>query len=87
MHTTLLVTQEIVKPCMRSLISCMRCSVYVHHKASQQPRRFSQVWLVTFPIFDIFKSSYIARYYPIISNGIQKFVLGQKLYFSEIGDI
>ena len=23
-----------MKPCMRSLISCMRCSVYVHHKCT-----------------------------------------------------
>ena len=32
MYATLLVTCETVKPCMRSRISCMRCSVYVHHK-------------------------------------------------------
>ena len=33
-YTTLLVTFETMKPCMRSLISCMRCSVYVHHKCT-----------------------------------------------------
>ena len=27
-----LLEKKNVKPCMRSMISCMRCSVYVHHK-------------------------------------------------------
>ena len=32
MYTILLVTWETVKPCTRSRISCIRCSVYVHLK-------------------------------------------------------
>ena len=39
MYTMLLVPWETVKPCMRSLISCMRCSVYVYHMAPLNPIR------------------------------------------------
>ena len=68
MYTILLINWETSKLCMRSWISCTRCSVYVHLK---KPPKLRHIILVAFTSGKVFL-------HDTIPSGIEEMV---KVYF------